>query len=125
MPSVVIADDEEFVRYFLNSVMDSIFFKVVAEVEKGDELLDVMNQTQPDILLLDVNMPNLTGIEFLKEHAQKFPKTCVIILTSAASETLVAEAAESGARCFLRKDTPIEKMVLAIQQTWTRFRREN
>ncbi len=123
MPKVVIADDEEFVRYFLNTVMESIFFKVVAEVERGDELLEIMEETQPDILLLDINMPNLTGIEFLKQYADKFPNTCIIILTSASLETLVGEVSAAGARCFLRKDTPIEDMILSIQKTWTLFRK--
>ena len=124
MPRVVIADDEEFVRYFLNSVMESISYNVVAEVEKGDELITAMEKTQPDILLLDINMPNLTGLEFLKEHASKFPKTCIIILTSAALTSLMDKAAMNGARCFLRKDTPLEEMILAIEETWENFRKE-
>jgi len=124
MVKVVLADDEEFVRYFLKSVMESLFFNVVAEVEKGDELLDVMNKHQPDILLLDINMPNVTGIEFLQQHASEFSNTCVIILTSSASAKLISETTVAGARCFLRKDTSIEKMIEAIQTTWLKFREE-
>lgn len=125
MPNVVIADDEEFVRYFLKSILESIFYKVIEEVEKGDELPEVMEQLQPDMLFLDINMPNLTGIEFLKEYASNFPKTCIIILTSSASANLIDEASRAGAKCFLRKDTPVEKMVEAIQNTWEEFRKEN
>lgn len=125
MVKVVLADDEEFVRYLLNSVMESLFFEVVAEVEKGDELLDVMVEHQPDILLLDINMPNITGIEFLKEHASKFPNTCIIVLTSSASSMLLVDAIAMGASCFLRKDTPLEKMVETIKNTWSEFKKEN
>lgn len=125
MVRVVLADDEEFVRYFLKSVMASLSFKVVAEVENGNKLFSVMKKTHPDILFLDINMPNITGIEFLREHASKFPKTCVIILTSATSFKLMEEASTDGASCFLRKDMPIEKMVLAIEKTWTTFKEEN
>lgn len=121
MVKAVIADDEEFVRYFLRNVMDSLSFKVVAEVEKGDELLNVMRQINPDILLLDVNMPNLTGLEFLKYYAKNFPNTCIIILTSASSFQIAEEATQKGASCFLRKDTPVEQMMLAIQKTWSDF----
>jgi len=124
MTKVVLADDEEFVRYFLTSVMESLCFDVVAEVEKGDELLGVMLQHKPDVLLLDINMPNLTGIEFLQQHASKFPDTCIIILTSSASAKLVSESNIAGARCFLRKDTAIEKMIDAIQETWQKFSEE-
>lgn len=121
MVKVVIADDEEFVRYFLKNVMDSLSYKVIAEVEKGDELLNVMKRTNPDILLLDVNMPNLTGLEFLKYYAQNFPNTCIIILTSASSFQVAEEATKKGASCFLRKDTPVEQLMLSIQKTWSDF----
>lgn len=120
MVRVVLADDEEFVRYFLRTVMDSLSYDVIAEVDKGDELLSVMERTRPDILLLDINMPNLTGMDFLQEHAAKFPRTCIIILTSATS-ALMNKASAQGARCFLRKDIPVEKMMIEIKSTWMEF----
>jgi len=125
MVKVVIADDEEFVRHFLRGVIQSLSFKVVAEVDKGDELFPVMRRINPDILLLDINMPNLTGIEFLNKYAQEFPKTCIIILTSAASFEAVEQASMAGASCFLRKDLPIEKMLMGIENTWTAFNKEH
>lgn len=125
MVKVVLADDEEFVRAFLATVMKSLSFNVVAEVEKGDELFSVMKNTHPDILFLDINMPKLTGLEFLKEYSQEFPKTCIIVLTSATSFKLVEEASTEGVRCFLRKDMPIEKMLMAIEKTWLSFKEEH
>lgn len=122
MVRVVLADDEEFVRYFLKTVMKSLAFNVVAEVEKGDALFSVMKKTKPDILFLDVNMPNLTGIEFLKQYSGEFPNTCIIILTSLSSFALAEEATDTGASCFIRKDMPIEQMVPAIQKTWSGFK---
>lgn len=124
MVRVVLADDEEFVRYFLKTVMAQLSFEVVAEVETGDEVYSVLEETQPDILLLDVNMPNLTGMEFLKQHASDFPDTCIIILTSATSAKIMADASIGGARCFLRKDTPIDKMMSSIKETWITFKEE-
>lgn len=125
MTKVVIADDEEFVRYFLRTVMSSLSFSVVAEVEKGDELYSMMKKIRPDILFLDINMPNMTGMEFLQNYASEFPKTCFIILTSAASFKLMEEASAGGASCFLRKDMPIEKMMQIIEKTWSDFKRDN
>lgn len=124
MVKVVLADDEEYVRYFLKSIMKFLSFEVVAEVEKGDELPLVMKETQPDILLLDINMPNLTGVEFLQQYGTQFPQTCIIILTSVSLMTLIGEASISGAKCFLKKDTPIEEMIKAIEQTWANFKKE-
>jgi len=122
MVKVIIADDEEFVRKFLVSVMQSLSFQVVAEVDKGDEVFSAMKKTHPDILLLDVNMPNLTGLEFLKMYSKEFPKTCIIVLTSAASFESMETASMYGINCFLRKDLPIEKMLMGIQTAWTSFK---
>jgi len=124
MVKVVLADDEEFVRYFLKSVMQSLSFQVIADVEKGDEVYSVVKKTRPDILLLDINMPNLTGVEFLKKYSKEFPKTCIIILTSANSFNLMEETATEGACCFIRKDTPTEQMMSKIEKTWLEFKEE-
>lgn len=125
MVKVVLADDEEYVKCFLRIVMDSLSFEVVAEVERGDELPEVMEQTQPDMLLLDINMPNLTGIEFLKKYAAKFPQTCIIVLTSISLMDLIGEDSLSGASCFLRKGTPVEEMTKAIDQAWVEFKNQH
>lgn len=121
MVKVVIADDEEFVRKFIVSIVQSLSFHVVAEAATGDEVYAVMKKTNPDILFLDINMPNLTGIEFLKRYSREFPKTCIIILTSAASFESMEEASTHGAHCFLRKDLPVEKMLIGIENAWAAF----
>lgn len=124
MVKVVLADDEEFVRLFLKTVMSMLSFTIVAEVEKGDEVYATMARTKPDILLLDINMPNLTGLEFLKRYSREFPHTCIIILTSANSFQIVEEASTKGANGFIRKDTPVEQMVLSIEKAWSNFKKE-
>lgn len=120
MPKVVIADDEEFVRYFLKTILENMGYDVVAEVEKGDELYDVMTTESPDILLLDINMPNLTGKEFLQRYAFTFRKTCIIVLTSNAQD-LTRVFSEVNVSRILRKDTPVEEMVSAIETSWRDF----
>lgn len=124
MVKVVLADDEEFVRLFLKTVMSMLSFNVIAEVERGDEVYSIMAQTKPDILLLDINMPNLTGLEFLERYSKDFPHTCIVILTSANTFQAVEEASEKGASCFIRKDTPVEQMVSIIEKTWSKFKEE-
>lgn len=118
MARVVLADDEEFVRYYLKTVMETMSYDIVAEVEKGDELVDVMNDYQPDILLLDVNMPNLTGTDFINQYADDFPQTCIVILTSAS---YVDNESLKNVSCVLRKDTPIDEMISSIEEAWNNF----
>lgn len=125
MPNVIIADDDDDVRDFLKSVLASINFEVVAEVGRGDKLPDIMTEQQPDILFLDINMPGLSGTEFLRKHSFDYPKTCIIILTTQALATMVNEESLVGANCFLRKDTPTKEIIKAIKTTWTQFVEEN
>lgn len=125
MVKVVLADDEEFVRLFLKKVMQSLSFQVVEEVEKGDELLSVVERTQPDMLFLDIDMPNLTGIEFLQKYAFRFPQTCIVLLTSSCLTTLIGETSISNVQCFLKKGTPIEEMIEIIKQAWGNFTKLN
>jgi len=122
MVKVIIADDEEFVRYFLKSIMESLNCDIVAEVEKGDELIYEMEKYNPDILLLDINMPNLTGIEFLEQYALQFPNTCFIILTAAKPTMQMADKMLQKVHCFLKKDTPMEQMISKIKTTWSDFK---
>lgn len=124
MPKVIVADDEEFVRHFLKTILRKISFNVVAEVESGDELPGAMSLYNPDILLLDINMPNLTGIEFLKEYSSKFPKTCIIILTSSVYGELLNKESMPEVKCFLKKDMQTDEMIKAIQKTWLDFKKE-
>lgn len=124
MVKVVLADDEEFVRLFLKNVMSTLSFNVIAEVEKGDEVYSIVKNTNPDILLLDINMPNLTGIEFLKRYSREFSHVCIIILTSANTFQAVEDTSEKGLSGFIRKDTPVEQMMLAIEKTWSKFKEE-
>lgn len=121
MVKVILADDEEFVRHFLKNVMQELSFQVIAEVEKGDELLSVMEEQHPDMLFLDINMPNLTGIEFLQKYAYKFPETCIVLLTSSSIMALIGETSLSNIQCFLKKDTTVEEMIESIKQTWANF----
>lgn len=125
MPKVIIADDEDYIRDFLRVILESMNFEVVAEVGRGDKLPDIMAEQQPDILLLDINMPGMTGIEFLREYSPNHPKTCIIILTSLALATMINEKSLVGANCFLRKDTPTEEIIEAISTTWLQFVEEN
>lgn len=125
MPKVIIADDEIFVRDCLKAVLKSIDFEVVAEVERGDKLPDIMTKAQPDILFLDINMPGLSGTDFLRKYSKNYPKTCIIILTSQALSSFIDEASLVEAKCFLRKDTPVKEMVEAIKSTWEQFIEEN
>jgi len=122
MARVIIADDEEFVRIFLRDTLKEFFFDVVEEVDNGFDLVEIMREHKPDILLLDINMPNLTGKDFLEQYSQNFPETCIIILTSIASASYIKH---ERVQAVLRKDLNILDLMTAIEETWTKFKEEH
>lgn len=123
-PKVVLADDEEFVRQFLATVLNSISYEVSAEVADGEELQPIMENLNPDMLILDINMPKLTGVEFLEQYAHKYPNTCIIILTSAKAQRVLDEIPKQYTQYFMRKDTPVKEMIKLIKKAWISFNQQ-
>lgn len=121
MPSVLIADDEEFVRYYLRGLLENMKFTVAEEVENGEDLYEMLKEVRPDMLLLDINMPNLKGNEFLKIYGKTFRNLCIIILTISASSELQNELTQMGYTYFIRKDTPPEEVCRLIKSYWEDF----
>lgn len=115
---VVIADDEGHIRVLVKMLLQQISFSVVGEAENGLEVLDLVKDRHPDLILLDVNMPQLRGVEALREIKASDAGVCIIMLTSVADMDTVQQCLEAGASNFIRKDTPIEDMKAMILETW-------
>jgi len=115
---VIVADDERHIRSFLKVLLEKNDFEVVGEASNGEETVDLYMRLQPDLLLLDINMPFKTGIEALKEIRERFPRALVIMLTSLADRDSVEKCIEAGAANFIRKDTSLDNITFLIETTW-------
>lgn len=124
-PKVIIADDDEYIRKFLKAICQEMKYKVCGEVEDADVLFDLINSKKPDILLLDINMPNLSGIDFLQNNYKQFPKTCIIVMTSVTSFQTLQDASELGIEAYIRKDLPVNKIMESITKTYNQFKNKN
>lgn len=123
-PTVLIADDEKHVRKLLKMIVDTIHFELVAEASNGEEAISLFNQEKPDVMLLDINMPKITGDEILEELADDLDNTCTIMMTAIVDQESVEKCLKLGARNFIRKDTPVHKMAKSIKETWQTFEQE-
>jgi DNA-binding NarL/FixJ family response regulator len=115
---VVLADDHELVRMGLRVLIDrEEDMAVVAEVSSGQATLDLLRRDPPDILLLDVRMPGMDGLETLRriEADPTLRGTRVIIVTTFEVDRYVFEALQAGAAGFVLKDTAPEDLVRAIR----------
>lgn len=118
---VIIADDEEHVREFLASIMENFHFEVVGKATNGLEAETLFREKRPDIMLLDINMPVKTGLETIESLSQEFDNVLVIMLTVVADEHSVKKCIQAGASYFIRKDTPMPKIVALIQDAVSKF----
>lgn len=107
---VLVCDDHSIVREGLKAVLSDGEFTVVGEATDGGEVLDVARRTQPDVILMDLQMPELGGIEAAKLVLAEMPRIKVLALTTYIDEKLVVECLKAGVHGYVIKD--VEKMEL-------------
>jgi two-component system, NarL family, nitrate/nitrite response regulator NarL len=108
---VMIADDHPLFRMGLRYALTARGFEVVGEATDGLEALIIYAQTQPQVALLDIKMPNMDGIEACKQLMAQNPKLIVVLLTTFSEPAIVEAARKAGAKGFLSKET--EPLMLA------------
>ena len=116
MIKVMLVDDQNLVRKGVRSLLElSEEIEVIAEAVDGSEAIRTIPENQPDVVLLDMRMPGLSGLDVLKElsKADKLPPT--IILTTFDDHELVLEGIKAGARGYLLKDVSLSELVNAVK----------
>jgi len=110
--SILIADDHEVVRNGIRSYLETISdFQVVGEAASGEETLGLVAELIPDIVLLDLIMPGMDGIETTRRVKQISPRTQVVVLTSYHEDVHIFPALKAGAISYILKDMKMEKLV--------------
>jgi DNA-binding NarL/FixJ family response regulator len=114
--SVVIADDQSLVRAGFRQILASEGLRVVGEAGDGLEVVEVARRARPDVVLMDIRMPNVDGLEATRRIlAGPEPAPRVLILTTFDPDEYVYEALRSGASGFLLKDAPEDQLIAANQ----------
>ncbi len=117
MIKIVIAEDQNMVLGALSALLNlETDLEVVGLANNGVEALLLMEQTEADILLTDIEMPQMSGIELAQKLQQKKLKTKVIVLTTFARSGYLRRALDAGVRGYLLKDSPSEKLANAIRK---------
>jgi len=113
---VVLCDDHEIVRDAIKSRMaNSGVVEIVGEAGDGREVVDVVKELDPDVVIIDVEMPKRDGIEATKEVLKARPRTKVIIFTAHAQPDLLALALRAGASGYVLKSAPAEDIAKAVK----------
>lgn len=117
---VLIADDEEAIRAALVQLSQALSHQVVAQARDGHEAVMLARTTDPDVILLDIRMPHMDGIEAARAiTAERLVP--IIIVTAHADHSLMEEAAEAGVFSYLLKPITLQRLAAAISTARARF----
>ena len=113
---ILIVDDHSIVRYGLRCLIDEQEdFTVLGEASNGLEAVESARELQPDIILMDIRMPELDGLKAMRRIRDENPGPKIIVLTTYESDDYIFEAIEAGAKGYLLKDAPREELFRALR----------
>jgi DNA-binding NarL/FixJ family response regulator len=116
MTAVLVADDQALVRVGLRKILEAEpDLQVVGEAEDGQDAAFEARRLRPDVVLMDIRMPVLDGIEATRRIVSASPATRVVVLTTFGLDTYIYEALHAGASGFMLKDAPPEEIVAAVR----------
>ena len=113
---VLLADDHRLLREGLRRSLTDEGFEIVGEAADGEEACDLVDELRPDLVLMDVTMPNLNGVEATKRIHARHPDVRIVMLTMHADAEVVADAIRGGANGYLVKDCSTDEIATAIRQ---------
>lgn len=107
---IVIVDDSDFSRSIIRKMLDDENLDIVGEANGAEAALRIIKEKNPNIVITDIVMPEISGIELTEKISQKFPDISVIVISSLSQEHIILEAIAAGASDFIAK--PIQKQQL-------------
>jgi CheY-like chemotaxis protein len=113
---VLVVDDEAHIRKFVSRLVMSLGDPEILQAVNGEEAIKVYERERPVLVLLDVNMPRVDGIETLRRLKRFDPDCVVIMLTSLVNRQTVEECLQLGAVAYLRKDNPPDDMAARMKK---------
>jgi CheY-like chemotaxis protein len=113
---VLVVDDEAHIRKFVSLMIQSLGDPVVLQAANGNEALQVYERERPNLVLLDVNMPRIDGLQTLRNLKHFDPACTVVMLTSLVNRQTVEECLRLGAAGYLRKDNPPDEMTEQLKK---------
>ncbi|WP_409253847.1 response regulator [Bacillus sp. SCS-153A] len=116
MGTVLIVDDAKFMRMALGNMLQNSDHQVIGEAETGFQAIEKYRELQPDIVTMDITMPEMTGIEAVRHIINEYPEAKIIMCSAMGQQKLVVEAIEAGAKDFIVKPFDESRVVEAINR---------
>jgi two-component system nitrate/nitrite response regulator NarL len=113
--SVVLVDDHDLFRGGLREILEDQGVKVVGEASDGKHGVELASELAPDVVVMDLNMPGIGGVEATRQLAARMPATPVLVLTISSDDDSIMQAMMAGASGYLLKDAAVEELVAGIR----------
>lgn len=121
MPSIkiILTEDHQLLRDGIKALIASDNIEIIGEASTGAELWKLMETNRPDIILMDISLPNVSGIELSRLLSERYPEVKVLILSMFTDESFINQAIKAGAKGYLHKNTTREEMLTAIDTVYS------
>ncbi|GIN61669.1 chemotaxis protein CheY [Robertmurraya siralis] len=116
MARILIVDDAKFMRLTLSNILTKANHEIVGEGENGRDAVELYRQLTPDLVTLDITMPEMSGLDAIKEIRKEFPHAKVIMCSAMGQQKMVVESIEAGAKDFIVKPFDEGRVVEAVNR---------
>lgn len=114
--TVLICDDAVFMRTMLSDILTQAGFAVIGQAQTGEEAVNKFKELQPDLVTMDIVMPDMGGIEAVRKIVAEFPDAKILMCSAMGQQSLVVEAIQAGARDFVVKPFQPSRVLEAVQR---------
>lgn len=115
-PRAIIAEDDLILREYLRHILTASACEVVGEADDGHETVELFREKEPDLVFLDIIMPNMDGLEALRQIKQHSPNAYIVMLTAVDKSESIEDAMILGAKDYIRKDLPPDQILKRVQR---------
>mgnify|MGYP002627308414 FL=1 len=114
--SILICDDAAFMRMMIKDILVKNGYNIAGDAEKGLKAVEKYAETQPDLVLMDITMPEMDGIQALKKIKESDPNASVVMCSAMGQQAMVIESIQSGARDFIVKPFQPDRVLEAVKK---------
>ena len=114
---ILVVDDAAFMRMMIKDILSKNGFEIVGEAADGIQAIEKYKETMPDLVTMDITMPEMDGITALKEIKKMNPSAKVIMCSAMGQQSMVIDAIQAGARDFIVKPFQADRVLEAINKT--------
>ena len=116
MAKIMICDDAAFMRMMIKDILTKNGYNIAGEAENGAKAVEKYNELKPDLVLMDITMPEMDGIQALKKIKETDPNASVIMCSAMGQQAMVIESIQSGAKDFIVKPFQAERVLEAVKK---------